>query len=242
MLYFYNNLLKMAFYMIFSCKLMIIEEFNNVIFKIIIIEIIEKTTMKKNKFTIYIKVLISSLLALILLSSCGIYRPVDAKKISPKASDRVKANIEKGEGFRVKGILGKSKSGDFDFATSNELWRATLDILDFAPLSNVDYSGGIIITDWFSEKNNNNNSLKITVRFLSNEIRADGLEVILHKKTCNNNSMNCTVSNYSSKLNNQIKLEILKKATILEKMDKDKYLKEHGEYKIQNLETEPAQN
>ena len=169
--------------------------------------------MKKNNIKYLTKLIISNLLVLVLVASCGFYKPVDARKVSPKASERVKANIEKGEGFRLKG-LGKKSSGDFDFATSNEMWRATLDVLDFAPLSNVDYSGGLIITDWFNEKTNKKNSLKITVRFLSNEIRADGVEVILHKKTCNAD-LECSISKYSGKLNNEIKLAILKKATIL---------------------------
>ena len=190
--------------------------------------------MKKNNIKYLTKLIISNLLVLVLVTSCGFYKPVDARKVSPKASERVKANIEKGEGFRLKG-LGKKSSGDFDFATSNEMWRATLDVLDFAPLSNVDYSGGLIITDWFNEKTNKKNSLKITVRFLSNEIRADGVEVILHKKTCNAD-LECSISKYSGKLNNEIKLAILKKATILEKTSKDTYKKDMGEYKINNLE------
>ncbi len=33
------------------------------------------------------------------------------------------------------------------------LWRASLEILDFIPLTTVDYSGGIIITDWYNDKN-----------------------------------------------------------------------------------------
>ena len=127
--------------------------------------------------------------------------------------------MEKGSGFRIK-TLGK-KSGDFQFASSNEMWRATLDILDFAPLGNVDYSGGLIITDWFNEETEPRNSLKITVRFLTNEIRADGLEVILHKKTCDQ-SLKCSVKKYSSKINNDIKLAILKRATKISKMDQDK--------------------
>ena len=193
-------------------------------------------TTKINQARTYLNAFISAILILIFATSCGIYRKTDAKKYPPKASERVKQNIEKGEGFRLKNF-GKSKSGNFDFATSNEMWRATLDILNFAPLSNVDYSGGIIITDWFNEKENKKNSLKITVRFLTTEIRADGLEVILHKKTCTD-TLSCSVSSYSGKLNNEIKLAILKKATILKKMDKDKFFDKNGEYNINNITRE----
>ena len=191
--------------------------------------------MKKNKTKQLVELIVSSIVIILFVYSCGIYRPVDARKVPASAKERVKQNIEKGEGFRAKNLLKRNSGGNFDFATSNEMWRATLDVLDFAPLSNVDYSGGLIITDWFNEKKNKKNSLKITVRFLSNEIRSDGIEVTLHKKECDNN-LECSIGKYSGKLNNEIKLAILKKATILQKASKDKYKKEMGEYKTNNLE------
>ena len=191
--------------------------------------------MKKNKTKQLVELIVSSIFIILLVYSCGIYRPVDARKVPASAKERVKQNIEKGEGFRAKNLLKRNSGGNFDFATSNEMWRATLDVLDFTPLSNVDYSGGLIITDWFNEKKNKKNSLKITVRFLSNEIRSDGIEVTLHKKECDNN-LECSIGKYSGKLNNEIKLAILKKATILQKASKDKYKKEMGEYKTNNLE------
>ena len=110
----------------------------------------------------------------------------------------------------------------FQFSSSNELWRASLDILDFIPLSNVDYSGGIIITDWYNEGTASNESIKITIRFLSNEIRADGLDVVIHKRICQGTSVSCKVTKYSSGLEEEIKLAILKKATILQKRGDDK--------------------
>jgi len=184
---------------------------------------------KKIKYSVFIYNLFLSVFLIFFISSCGLYKKSDARKVSPNPAERVKANMEKGEGFRIKS-LGK-KSGDFQFASSNEMWRATLDILDFAPLGNVDYSGGLIITDWFNEETEPRNSLKITVRFLSNEIRADGLQVILHKKTCNQN-LECSIKKYSSKINNDIKLAILKRATKISKMDQDKYLEKYGKVRI----------
>ena len=108
--------------------------------------------MKKNRTKQLVELIVSSIFIILFVYSCGIYRPVDARKVPASAKERVKQNIEKGEGFRAKNLLNKKSGGNFDFATSNELWRATLDVLDFAPLSNVDYSGGLIITDWFNEK------------------------------------------------------------------------------------------
>lgn len=152
-------------------------------------------------------------ITLFILSACGIYRPVDAKKIPTNVDDRIEKNIREGRGYRLFGA--QTRGGTFDFATSNEMWRASLDLLDFTPLSNVDYSGGIIITDWFSDNSTNENEqIKITVRFLSNEIRADGLEVIIHKKICNTENK-CNIVKIESVVENEIKLAILKKASEL---------------------------
>ena len=186
--------------------------------------------IKKNKYLQFLKSFTLFAVFGIFLTSCGLYKKSDARKVSPNPQERVKSNMEKGEGFRIKN-LGKNKSGNFQFASSNAMWRASIDILDFAPFSNVDYSGGLIITDWFSNSSEPNNSLKITIRFLTNEIRADGLQVILHKKTCQQNS-NCSVKKYSSNLNSEIKLAILKEATRISKMDQDKYMEENGKVRI----------
>ena len=162
----------------------------------------------KLKFKISIFVLIS-----FILSSCGIYRPVDARKIPPNVNDRIEKNIQEGRGYRL--FSTKTRGGTFDFATSNEMWRASLELLDFTPLSNVDYSGGIIITDWFADDNSSGNEqIKITVKFLSNEIRADGLDVIIHKKICNMENK-CNTIKFESAIENEIKLAILKKAAEL---------------------------
>lgn len=161
------------------------------------------------------------------LHSCGIYQPSDARKVSPNANERVKQNIEEGKGFRLSN-LGK-KGGDFLFASSNPMWRASMEKLSFAPLSVVDYSGGIIITDWFSE--NTEEEIKIAIRFLSNEIRADGIDVIIHKKRCQSLN-NCITREVKNSTNNEIRLAILKRAAEIEKKDialaKDKSGKYNG--------------
>ena len=165
------------------------------------------------------------------LVACGIYKPVDTRKVPVNVNKRVEKNIQEGRGFRVFDSRKKS-SGEFEFASSNPLWRATIDLLDFAPFSNVDYSGGIIITDWYNGDNvETNEFLKITVRFLSNEIRADGLDVIVHKKKCDP-SNRCEISKLETDLTDKIKIAILKDAAILEESriangaDKDFILRE----------------
>ena len=166
-----------------------------------------------------------------LLSSCGIYKPSDAREVSPNVNERVKKNLEEGKGMTVGGLLGGNKDGtSYQFASSNSMWRATLEILDFLPLSNVDYSGGIITTDWYNEGTSSDESIKITVRFLSNEIRADGLKIIVHKKLCTN-QQSCTVKKVSSTLEQELQLSILKKAAIYDKETKTKKRKKRGDVK-----------
>ena len=156
----------------------------------------------------------------VILTSCGIYKRADVKDVPVNVNDRVRQNIEEGRGIRF-GKGSGSQGGIFDFASSNELWRASIDILDFVPFTNASYSGGIIITDWFSGKSkvkDQKRHLKITVRFLTNEIRADALTVTIYEKLCNLNSTNdCNTNKISSNLENEIKLAILKKAAILER-------------------------
>ena len=161
-------------------------------------------------------------------SSCGIYKYSDARKNPVNANERVKKNIEEGRGFRL-GSIGK-KGGDFMFASSNPMWRATMQKLSFAPLGVVDYGGGIIITDWFSEEGTNE-ELKIAVRFLTNEIRSDAIKVIIHKKKCLKFN-NCKISSIENNTNQKIKFAILKKAAELEKQDLIKTKKENADYKI----------
>ena len=162
-----------------------------------------------------------------LLSSCEMFKwdPADARTVSPNADERARKNVEEGKGFSIMGSLGSGGSAtSYQFASSNPMWRATLEILDFLPLANVDYSGGIITTDWYNEGTASDESIKITVRFLTNEVRADGLKIIVHKKRCDL-QQNCTVKKISSVLENELQTAILTKAAILEKNMNKKILK-----------------
>ena len=161
--------------------------------------------------------LILLIFLLFYLNSCGFYRPVDAKKIPPSAEARIKQNQEQGKGISF-GNFRKNKGGDFQFASSNEMWRATISILDFVPLSNVDYGGGIIVTDWYKNTSADKDSIKLMIQFLSNDIRADGIKVSIYKKVCLSEN-NCTTNLLDSSLNAEIKLAILKKAALLKKRD-----------------------
>ena len=161
------------------------------------------------------------------LNSCNLYKRSDIKDNPVNVDERVKKNIQEGRGIRFG--KGATRGGDFDFASSNSLWRASVEILDFVPLTNASYSGGIIITDWFSsekQETDNSKELKITVRFLSNEIRADAVDVTIFEKICSMN--NCKTNKVKSKLEQELKLAILKKATLFEKDSGKRYFDEKG--------------
>jgi len=161
------------------------------------------------------------------ITSCGplAFKKTDLRKDPLNEADKRKKNLEEGRGMSFK--IGGKKSGNFDFASSNEMWRATIEVLDFAPLVNADYGGGIIITDWYSEDTKKNESIKISVQFLSNEIRPDGLTVKIYKKICDNNQ-NCSISKTNTITNQEIKIAILKKAAILKKDVNNANVKKDG--------------
>lgn len=139
--------------------------------------------------------------------------------------------MEEGKGLRLSG-LGKKKT-NFQFASSNPIWRASLDVLDFAPLLSANYSGGIIITDWISTEDQRLNEFyKITIKFLSNELRSDALKITLHEKKCSINNQ-CKISEVESNVvKKEISKKILKIAALYEKKDLEKLKEELGEYRV----------
>ena len=176
------------------------------------------------------KYFIYLILLLLAFSGCSkkIFKRADVKDTPVNVNDRVKRNIEEGRGIRFG--KGSSSGGTFDFASSNELWRASMDVLDFVPFSNASYSGGVLITEWFDGNSNDKNEtrdLKITVRFLTNEIRADALDINIHERKCQSNGTGCSVNKISSELEPKIKLAILKRAASLEKNQFSKNSKDY---------------
>lgn len=170
------------------------------------------------------KILVFILILPFLFNSCA--NRGDARKSPPNPKERLKRNMEEGRGFRIMDSVQKS-STNYEFATTNELWRASLDSIDFMPLSSVNYSGGIIVTDWYSNNQNNNESVKISIRFLTNEIRSDALNIKLFKKVCNE-SNNCKVSESSGEVIKELKKKILTRAKIYEAQKKEKNFKSYN--------------
>ena len=164
---------------------------------------------------------VSSIIAALLLVSCS-----DGFKGAPpppppaNMKERQRQNIEEGRGFSFGKTFG-NKAGEFDFASSNELWRASLDTLEFMPLSLANYGGGIIVTDWYTTEGTVNESVKISIRFLSNEVRSDALSIKVFYKKCSMQET-CQITDKTNALSSDIEKKILTKAALYEKQNKSK--------------------
>ena len=158
---------------------------------------------------------------LISLNSCGIYKYTDQRNQPSSGLEKARKNIEEGKGVGIKGLIRGGKT-TYEFSTSNTMWRASLELLDFIPLTTVDYSGGLIITDWYSDSNNfSNESIKITLRFLSNEISSNSLKIIVHQKKCK--ALNdCDINEINTKIKDELINRILALASSIEKKNKAK--------------------
>lgn len=157
------------------------------------------------------------------LTGCGVFKadvdPITGKKLR-KEPDLMKRGedfaTEKGGIFNSKKASGRGTT--YDFATSNIIWRATLESLDFVPLQSANYSGGVLITDWYSNDINSNESIKIEVRFLSDEASPSSLKIISYKKVCNNS--NCKIAKLSDSFNDKLLSSIMVKVRELKVKDK----------------------
>ena len=176
-------------------------------------------------FTKFILIVMSS----VLLISCGGWDPQSARKVPVKGPERAAKNVKEGKGVSLRDLT-KRGTTTYEFSTSNPMWRAAFDVIDFMPLVTVDYSGGTIITDWYTDNRAPNESLKFTIRFLSSELRADSIKIIIHKKVCAEKS-NCVIKKISSKLEDEIRTAIVKRAATFEKDMKENKKVKKGEKK-----------
>ena len=154
--------------------------------------------------------------------NCGGLSKTDNRTNPVNAQERAKKNVEEGRGVSIGNLLGKRGGGGFEFSSSNPMWRASLEILDFIPMTTVDYSGGMIISDWYTDSNKSNESIKISIRFLSNEIGSNSLKIIIHKKECSSNQTCKTTLLKNSKIDEELRGSILRKAVELEAESKNK--------------------
>ena len=156
---------------------------------------------------------------LITLQSCGIYKKVNTREVSTNADERARKAISEGKGVNIRGLMGGEKN-NFEFSSSNPLWRASLNAVNFIPLANVDYAGGVIITDWYSANKDNSDYIKINIQFLSNSIRSDSIKISIFKKSCSTDTRCVIFKDEKSKIKTELTKTILTRAATLEKEDK----------------------
>jgi hypothetical protein len=164
------------------------------------------------------KILIISVFFSSLLLGCSKTDPTTGEKVLIEVDPDKKAREFRDKGGGIFGDINKigksSSGGSFEFASSNVLWRATLKSLDFLPLLNADYSGGIIVYDWYSQTNNPKEQIKISVQFLNNEVRSDSVKITAHKKICETIER-CSNSTLDQNFANSIKDSIIALARTL---------------------------
>ena len=162
---------------------------------------------------------------LIFLTDCSkdLFKKVDNRNRPVNMQERARQNVEQGKGVSINKLLSRSGNTNFQFSSSNPMWRASLETLDFMPMATVDYAGGMIISDWYSDNSGGNNeSLKITVRFLSNEVRSDSIKIIVHKKICKSISSCSNTVLENSTISQELTSAIIKKAALMDKKSKEK--------------------
>jgi hypothetical protein len=153
---------------------------------------------------------------IIILSNCAKIDPVTGEKVLIETDANKRAVEAARQGGGIFGDINnrKTSSTTVDFASSNVLWRATIKTLDFLPLLNTDYSGGIIVYDWYSQTNNPKEQIKISVQFLNNELRSDSIKITVHKKICES-AERCSNSSLDQNFANSIKDSIIASARTL---------------------------
>ena len=135
---------------------------------------------------ISIKILFATLSLIV-----GLQKAYASEDQYPKTANERKADemgsILGGDGLTF--TPGKIKSDSTKSGTHNVnkyLWKATIDVVNFAPLQSSDNAGGVVITDWYSPKNKPNYSFKINVFIHDNVISPDSIEVKVFERTLKN--------------------------------------------------------
>ena len=103
--------------------------------------------------------------------------PVSGEKPKPGLFSK-----DASKGISLDGILNPQSSGSYESGANVNayLWRASLNILSFTPLISTDALGGTIISDWYVNKKNKNQRMKITAFIKTAELKSNGIGVKVH--------------------------------------------------------------
>ncbi len=124
--------------------------------------------------------LIIIILLTIMLVSCTSNYEVPSEKNEPGLFSK-----DTKKGVSISDFLNKDPYGDKSFYINSFLWRASLDVLSFAPFQSTDAFGGIIVTEWY-KKNQNDKQIKLIATIKSRELRSEGIKLKVFIKNKSN--------------------------------------------------------
>ena len=154
---------------------------------------------------------------LLMISSCSNYKSVFSNKVNGETQKPVLMLEDTSKDVLLSKIINPQNLDNVN--VNGYLWRATLNILSVAPLISTDALSGIIITDWYANKNIQNKRLKITVYINSNELKSESIKIKVEIQSFKNNTWSQPLTNKS--LATQIEDSILNEARNL-KLNLDK--------------------
>lgn len=154
---------------------------------------------------------------LLMISSCSNYKSVFSNKVNGETKKPLLVLEDTRKDVLLSKIINPQNLDNVN--VNGYLWRATLNILSVAPLISTDALSGTIITDWYTNKNIQNQRLKITVYINSNELKSESIKIKVEIQSFKNNIWSQPLTNKS--LATQIEDSILNEARNL-KLNLDK--------------------
>jgi ribosome-associated protein YbcJ (S4-like RNA binding protein) len=131
--------------------------------------------------------------------------PITGKKPNPGIFSK---DAEKG--ISLSDILNPQENDTTGVNINAFLWRASLNVLSVAPLISTDALGGTIITDWYVNKNIEDQRIKITAFIKTSELRSDGIKVKVYIQNKEKENWSDTLTN--QELETKIENKILNEA------------------------------
>ena len=154
---------------------------------------------------------------LLMISSCSNYKSVFSSKVNGETQKPILVLEDTSKDVLLSKIINPQNLDNVN--VNGYLWRATLNILSVAPLISTDALSGTIITDWYANKNIQNQRLKITAYINTNELKSESIKIKVEIQSFKNNIWSQPLT--SNSLATQIEDSILNEARNL-KLNLDK--------------------
>ena len=154
---------------------------------------------------------------LLMISSCSNYKSVFSSKVNGETQKPILVLEDTRKDVLLSKIINPQNLDNVN--VNGYLWRATLNILSLAPLISTDALSGTIITDWYANKNIQNQRLKITAYINTNELKSESINIKVEIQSFKDNIWSQSLT--SNSLATQIEDSILNEARNL-KLNLDK--------------------